>query len=89
MAAWDNVEGFEFQHDLITPSLDRQAACLSLEFFAPLEHRSSQGESDTRWHTSLPADSAIQPGQAIWCPVHLAMKSVLFGMLPPEEGEVL
>ena len=30
MAAWDNVEGFEFQHDLITPSLDRQAACLSL-----------------------------------------------------------
>ena len=40
------------------------------------EHRSLQGESDTRWHTSLPADSAIQPGQAIWCPVHLAMKSV-------------
>ena len=30
MAAWDNVEGFEFLHDLITPSLDRQAACLSL-----------------------------------------------------------
>ena len=30
MAAWDNVEGFEFQHDLITPSLDRQATCLSL-----------------------------------------------------------
>ena len=31
MAAWDNVEGFEFQHDLITPSIDRQAACLSLQ----------------------------------------------------------
>ena len=30
MAAWDNVEGFEFHHDLLTPSLDRQAACLSL-----------------------------------------------------------
>ena len=30
MAAWGNVEGSEFQHDLITPSLDRQAACLSL-----------------------------------------------------------
>ena len=30
MAAWDNVEGFEFLHDLITLSLDRQAACLSL-----------------------------------------------------------
>ena len=29
MAAMDNVEGLEFQHDLITPSLDRQAACLS------------------------------------------------------------
>ena len=24
------MEGFEFQHDLITPYLDRQAACLSL-----------------------------------------------------------
>ena len=35
MAAWDNVEGFEFQHDLITPSLDRQAACLSLPMFDP------------------------------------------------------
>ena len=22
MAAWDNVEGFEFQHDLIMPSFD-------------------------------------------------------------------
>ena len=32
MAAWDNVEGFEFQHDSITPSLDRQAACLSLTY---------------------------------------------------------
>ena len=30
MAAWDNVEGFEFQHDLIAPSVDRQATCLSL-----------------------------------------------------------
>ena len=30
MAAWNNVEGFEFQHDLITPSLDGQASCLSL-----------------------------------------------------------
>ena len=30
MAAWDNVEGFEFQHDLITPSLDRQGTCLSM-----------------------------------------------------------
>ena len=36
MAAWDNVEGFEFQHDLITPSLDRQATCLSL---SPTENR--------------------------------------------------
>ena len=34
MAAWDNVEGFEFQHDLITPSLDGQAACLSLVSFS-------------------------------------------------------
>ena len=33
MAAWDNVEGFEFQHDLITPSLDRQATCLSMANF--------------------------------------------------------
>ena len=30
MASWVHVEGFEFQHDLITPSLDRQTACLSL-----------------------------------------------------------
>ena len=38
-------------------------------------HCSSQGESDTRGHTSPPADSAVQPRQAIWCSVHLAMNS--------------
>ena len=44
--------------------------------FENFSHRSSQGESDTRGHTSPPADSAVQPRQAIWCSVHLAMNSV-------------
>ena len=44
MAAWDNVEGFEFQHDLITPSLDRQATCLSLTIAARTRHRLQTSE---------------------------------------------
>ena len=47
MAAWDNVEGFEFQHDLITPSLDRQAACLSL-FHSPTSNSLTDERSEDR-----------------------------------------
>ena len=45
---------------------------------------SPQGESDTRWRTSLPANSAIQPRQAIWCPIHLAMNGEKFSQLGVE-----
>ena len=47
-------------------------------------HRSSQGESDTRWHTSLPADSAVQPRQAIWCLIAYPMKSVTTHVIDDE-----
>ena len=62
MAAWDNVEGFEFQHDLITPSLDRQAACLSLnkilKFLAALRINERFRETDgkvvgEKWQNKL------------------------------------
>ena len=36
------MEGFEFQHDLVTPSLDRQATCLSMFFRLPGPERETE-----------------------------------------------
>ena len=63
MAAWDNVEGFEFQHDLITPSLDRQATCLSMgkQFFGFSLHQVTHGASRDFSKRSSPAiHAAVQ-----------------------------
>ena len=49
MAAWDKVEGFEFQHDLIAPSLDLQAACLSLGTAAPNLGKQPVGQEMAAW----------------------------------------
>ena len=68
MAAWDNVEGFEFQHDLITPSLDRQAACLSLPGTLQLDHLQPL-QPDLDWEFSIFPHTSYW-GSPILLPTH-------------------